>query len=193
MKTIIYTLLLVTITNTNLVAQTMEPDDGDHEQWEFVLEESGDILQLALPATGALISILKKDCEGTKQLAISYGTTIALTYALKHTIRKQRPEGRNRFDSFPSGHTSSAFSGASFIQRRYGWGYGIPAYVLASIVGISRMEAPDEYHDGWDVLAGAAIGIGSTYLFTKPYEEPRLEMGFSAGRELKMFRVRYRF
>ncbi len=193
MKALIYILSVIFITSNIVVAQTMEPDDGDHEQWEFVLEESGDILQLALPATGALISILKKDYEGTKQLAFSYGTTIALTYALKHTIHKQRPEGRNRFDSFPSGHTSSAFSGASFIQRRYGWGYGIPAYVLASIVGISRIEAPDGYHDKWDVLAGAAIGIGSTYLFTKPYEEPRLEMGFSASRDLKMLRVKYRF
>ncbi|MEQ9300935.1 MAG: phosphatase PAP2 family protein [Cyclobacteriaceae bacterium] len=193
MKALILILLLVAIANASLCAQTIEADDGDHEQWEFVLEESGDILQLALPASAALISILKKDFEGTKKLAFSYGTTLVLTYSLKHLVHKQRPEGRNRFDSFPSGHTSSAFSGASFIQRRYGWGYGIPAYVLASIVGISRMEAPDGYHDKWDVLAGAAIGIGSTYLFTKPYEEPRLEMGLSASRDFKMLRVKYRF
>lgn len=174
-------------------AQTSTDINQNGVYWPFLLEETGDVLQIALPASGALISILKKDYEGTKKLAFSYGTTLAITYALKGIIDKQRPGGRNRFDSFPSGHTSSAFSGASFIQRRYGWGYGAPAYLLAGLVGLSRVKGINHYHDGWDVLAGAIIGIGSTYIFCKPHEDPRFELNLASIGRSTRFSFRYRF
>lgn len=60
---------------------------------------------------------------------------------------------------------------AAFVQKRYGWEYGIPAYLLAGYVGYTRIEA--NKHDGWDVLAGAAIGVGMSYLFTKPYDKDK--------------------
>ncbi|MGB5371323.1 MAG: phosphatase PAP2 family protein, partial [Flavobacteriaceae bacterium] len=155
--------------------------------------DSGDILQFALPVSAGVISLIKKDYDGTKKLALSYGTTLAFTYTLKYTVHKQRPEGRYRFDSFPSGHTASAFSGASFIQRRYGWKYGWPAYFLACIVGVSRMEGPDGYHDIIDVVAGAAIGIGSTYIFTKPYSQKKITLGFSTRKDQSLLMISYKF
>ena len=175
------------------VSQNIDGIESKHERWEYLLEDTGDVLQLALPITAGIMTLAKKDYQGTKKLALSYGTTIALTYSLKHLTRKARPEERNRYDSFPSGHTSSAFSGASFIQRRYGWKYGGPAYVLATLVGISRTEAPDGYHDGWDVVAGAAIGIASTYLFTKPYQKEHFDLGFSAGNNTYVLTFKYKF
>jgi membrane-associated phospholipid phosphatase len=45
--------------------------------------------------------------------------------------------------------------------------YGIPAYALASYVGYTRVEA--KAHHPHDVVAGAGIGIISSYIFTKPY------------------------
>jgi membrane-associated phospholipid phosphatase len=54
------------------------------------------------------------------------------------------------------------------MRKRYGWIYGIPAYVAASFVGYSRVE--EKAHYAHDVLAGAAIGILSSYLFTTPYK-----------------------
>lgn len=162
-----------------------------HERWEYILEDTGDVLQIALPLSAGLATVFQKDYQGTKQLAFSYASTMALTYALKYTTKRQRPEGRNSYDSFPSGHTSSAFSGASFIQRRYGWKYGKYAYILAALTGVSRMEGPDGYHDIWDVLGGAAVGIGSTYLFTKPYENPKIEVSFSANKDMKLLTLRW--
>ncbi len=167
--------------------------DAGHEKWEYTLEDTGDILQIALPISAGIMTLIKKDYQGTKKLAFSYGTTLAITYSLKHLTNKPRPEGRNNFDSFPSGHTSSAFSGASFIQRRYGWKYGTYAYILATLVAISRTEAPNDYHDGWDVLAGAAVGIGSTYLFTKPYQREHFDIGFTGGNDTYLLTFKYKF
>ncbi|WP_051254099.1 phosphatase PAP2 family protein [Arenibacter latericius] len=172
------------------VAQDTE---GGHEKWEYVLEDTGDVLQLALPLSAGIMTLVHKDYQGTKKLAFSYATTLALTYSLKELTKKKRPEGRDLYDSFPSGHTSSAFSGASFIQRRYGWNYGIPAYLLATIVAVSRTEGPDGFHDFWDVFAGAAIGIGSTYLFTKPHQKKRVDLGFSRYKDNYSLRFTYSF
>lgn len=174
-------------------SQTLEPDDSQHEKWEYVLEDTGDVLQIALPLAAGMTTIFKKDWKGTKQFALSYGTGFLITHSLKKIIRKERPEGRNLFDAFPSGHTTSAFSGASFIQRRYGWKYGKWAYLLAALVGVSRMESPDGWHDIWDVLAGATVGIGSTYIFTKPYKNQQVKIGFNSYNGNYIIGLKYQF
>lgn len=167
--------------------------ESKHEKWEYVLEGTGDVLQLALPVAAGITTIVLKDWEGSKQFAFSYASSIVVTHALKKIVRKERPEDRNRFDAFPSGHTTSAFSGASFIQRRYGWKYGGPAYFLAAIVGVSRMEGPDGWHDIWDVAAGAAVGIGATYIFTTPYLKDKVEIGFASNNGNYRIGFKYKF
>ncbi len=186
--------ILICCIPTGVLSQTLTtPDQGGHEQWEFILEGAGDVFQVAIPVTAGMITLIKGDFTGTKQLAISYGTTLALTYSLKYIIRKRRPEGREQYDAFPSGHTASAFSGASFIQRRYGWKYGWIGYLLAGGVAVSRMEGPDGYHDFWDVLAGATVGIGSSYLFTNPYRDSAAEFSFRTGNDTFIFTFNYNF
>ena len=129
---------------------------------------SGDILVGALPAVALISTFIWKDGEqGTIQFTKILLSTMALTYVIKIHVKKERPNGEN-FNSFPSGHTSIAFSSAAFMQKRYGWKVGVPAYALAGCVGYSRIKA--NKHDGWDVLAGAVIGTGIGYLFTIPYK-----------------------
>jgi membrane-associated phospholipid phosphatase len=160
-----------------------------HTQKKTV-EKIGDITQLALPLTAGLSTLILKDNKGMNQFLKSYATTIALTYILKYTINKPRPENNGNY-SFPSGHTASAFSGASFIQRRYGWKYGVPAYALAVFTGFSRIEA--KKHDGYDVLAGSIIGIGSTYLFTTPYLKKHLELSSNKIDNTFLISIKYKF
>lgn len=131
------------------------------------VERVGDILQIVLPVSGAGIALSRGDKEGLKQLARSEALTLALTFGMKYTIPATRPDGGDH--SFPSGHTSISFSAAEFIRERYGWNHGIPAYVAASYAGYSRVDSKRHYTR--DVLAGAAIGIGSSLLFTEPYKD----------------------
>src|SRR5207247_9514252 len=76
--------------------------------------------------------------------------------------------------SFPSAHTSISFSAAEFMRERYGLEYGVPAYALASFVAYGRVESKQHY--AHDVIAGAAIGIASSYIFTKPYRGWQMEI-----------------
>lgn len=187
----IYVFVLVFLIQTSIFSQ--DNNTGTHEQWEYILEDTGDVLQIALPIIAGATTLIKKDWEGTKQFTLSYGTGFLVTHALKKIIKKKRPEGRNSFNAFPSGHTTSAFSGASFIQRRYGWKYGKWAYLGAITAGVSRMEGPDGWHDIWDVLGGALVGIGSTYLFTCPYTKDHLEISYTSKNNYYLLGVRYRF
>ena len=127
---------------------------------------SGDVLAMVTPLASLTTVLILQDWKGLKQGALTGVTTVGVTFALKYLIKKERPDFSDNH-SFPSMHTSVSFAGAAFIQRRYGWKWGIPAYAVASYVGWSRTYG--KKHDWWDVAAGAAIGIGSAYIFTRPF------------------------
>jgi membrane-associated phospholipid phosphatase len=130
------------------------------------IEQAGNFLELLLPATAGGLTLGFQDYQGSLQLAESMALSFGVTTLLKHTVEEQRPNGGS--ESFPSEHASISFSAAEFLRKRYGWEYGVPAYAAASFVAYSRVEAGQ--HHPRDVVAGAAIGIASSFIFTKPYK-----------------------
>ena len=129
---------------------------------------SGDILVSVLPASYMITTLSLQDWEGLKQGAFTGALMAGIGSGLKYLIDKERPDKSNN-KSFPSLHTGFSFAGATFIQRRYGWEWGIPAYAVATYVGWSRVYG--KKHDWVDVTTGAALGIGCAYLFTRPYNK----------------------
>ena len=111
---------------------------------------SGDVLAFVTPVASLTTVLVLQDWQGLKQGALAGVSTIGMTYALKYLIKKERPDGSDKH-SFPSMHTSVSFTGAAFIQRRYGWKWGIPAYAIASYVGWSRTYA--KKHDWREPLS----------------------------------------
>ena len=83
------------------------------------------------------------------------------TELLKVAVGRERPNGEDD-KSFPSGHTSNAFALAAVAERHYGWKLGVPAYLVASVVGASRIQQDKHYLS--DVVAGATLGyiVGRT-------------------------------
>ncbi len=155
---------MFTFTNCNLYSQKSN------------FELSGDILSIFIPASAFTSTLVlnNDNCDGSIQFAKSIGVAMITTYSLKYIINKKRPNGGSL--SFPSGHTMSAFTGAAFLQKRYGWKVGIPAYITASYVGWTRINA--NKHDYWDVLGGAIIGTISAYIFTKPFIRKHANISF---------------
>jgi hypothetical protein len=86
---------------------------------------------------------------------------LGYTELLKVAVGRERPNGQDN-KSFPSGHTSNAFALAAVAERHYGWKVGAPAYLLAGIVGVSRLH--EDKHWLSDVAAGATLGylVGRT-------------------------------
>lgn len=130
------------------------------------IEKAGDLIQIAIPTIAYGSTFLLDDKEGRNQFYKGLATNFIVTDALKYTINRTRPNGNDH--SFPSGHTSAAFQGASFIHKRYGFKYAFPAYLGAIFVGYSRVKASKHYTS--DVFAGAIIGTLSSWYFTKEYK-----------------------
>lgn len=154
------------------------------------VEKSGDIILVALPAAVAGTTLILNDRKGTWQFTKSFAMNAAVTIALKYGLNKRRPFDGG-YQAFPSGHTSITFQSAAFVHRRYGFKYSIPGYILAGWTGYSRVNATR--HDGYDVLAGAVVGIGSSFLFTTPYQREHMQLTFNSGEDHLMLGFIYKF
>lgn len=96
-------------------------------------------------------------------MTIILGTAYALmgitVNSLKTITKVQRPDNSS-FNSFPSGHTATAFMGAELLRREY-WDVspwiGVAGYAVAAGTGFFRMY--NNRHWLTDVVAGAGIGI----------------------------------
>lgn len=140
------------------------PAQADEKDWN----DAGTIARDALVVAALGLPVVKGDWDGALQAGGSIGATTLTTIALKEAFPTWRPDRSDR-KSFPSGHTSTSFAAAATLHNRYGWEVGLPAYAVASFVGVSRVEA--KKHRWGDVLAGAAIGVTAGHLITKKRDD----------------------
>ena len=130
---------------------------------------ASNVTALAVPMLAGMASLANNDWAGTQELLLSSGSAILAAEALKQGVHSTRPDGSDN-KSFPSAHTTLAFSAAAFLDRRYGEQYAAtwtPAlYGLAAFTGVARVEA--KKHHWVDVMAGGAIGYGSSRYWTQP-------------------------
>lgn len=135
--------------------------------------EYDDYLQYA-PAAAMLImkACGMKGRSSWGRMIVSDAFSVALMAAIvngtKYSVSTMRPDNSRR-NSFPSGHTATAFMAAHLLHKEYGdvspW-ISVGGYTVATAVGVSRML--NNRHWISDVLAGAGIGILSVefgYLF----------------------------
>ena len=105
--------------------------------------------------------------------ANSYIIMSGCVTGLKFLTKVERPDGSSN-NSFPSGHTATAFSGAEFLWQEYKdvniW-YGIAGYAVATGTGFFRIY--NGRHWLSDVAMGAGIGILSTKIayWMFPYQK----------------------
>ena len=106
-------------------------------------------------------------------IGVSIGVGAVITQAMKYSINRPRPitlndAGITAYESetdlsFPSGHTSLAFSTATALCMKYPKWYVIaPSALWACSVGYSRINLGVHYPS--DVIAGAIVGACSAYI-----------------------------
>lgn len=96
---------------------------------------------------------------------LAAGIMATAVNSMKYTIKRERPDG-SKNNSFPSGHTATAFMAATIMHREYGLTrsplYSIGGYTVATATAFSRQL--NNRHWLSDVLAGAGIGVLSAEL-----------------------------
>lgn len=141
--------------------------------WADASDIGRDLLVGAALGVPAVQGDWRGDLQAGGGMLVAGGTT----FALKELIHERRPD-RSDDKSFPSGHTSVSFAAAS-LEKRYGWQAGLPALLVASFVGVARVQADKHYVH--DVLAGALIGGASGFLLTSRHDD-RVRLTPWAGR-----------
>ncbi|MGL4632545.1 MAG: phosphatase PAP2 family protein [Leadbetterella sp.] len=110
----------------------------------------------------------------------SLGSSL-LSYGTKRIVKRKRPYEVNpdikpldspHTRSFPSGHTTSAFNLATNLALVYPkWYVIVPAYLYSGTIAYSRLHLGVHYPG--DVLAGAALGVGTSFLMNAITKEQK--------------------
>ena len=119
-------------------------------------------------ATGLQVMGVRGKSSAVRYLAssaMSFAIMAAIVNTIKFTVNQMRPDNSTR-NSFPSGHTATAFVAATILHKEYGltvspW-YSFAGYGVATATGVMRML--NNRHWMSDVFCGAGIGIMSTEL-----------------------------
>lgn len=136
---------------------------GFHYSYDDYLQYTPLAFMLALKAAGV------EGRSSWPRMLVSDAFSAALMAAtvnlIKSTNNTLRPDGSTR-NSFPSGHTATAFMAATMLHKEYGmtrspW-YSIAGYTVATATAIGRQL--NNRHWLSDVMVGAGIGILSTEL-----------------------------
>ncbi|MFD1255775.1 phosphatase PAP2 family protein [Mucilaginibacter terrae] len=157
------------------------PNSGaENPGWKFV-SNNAIYMSAATPLALMAVGMANHD-QKLKQVAFSTGVALIgntiITMGLKSSIQRQRPfvtfadkvmlQGNTSPTdySFPSGHTSTAFSVATSVSLAYPKWYVIaPSFAFASATAYSRMYRGAHYPS--DVLCGIVVGSGTAYLTNK--------------------------
>lgn len=132
------------------------------EQWQGLIggkQEWSNIAVYTLIGASVLTGILlpgegRNAWDETWTVAEANFASYLTTTVLKSSVSRLRPGHGTH--SFPSGHSSMAFTEATLMESNLGPVGGIPAYGLAAFTAFDRVESGRHYPS--DVLAGAAIG-----------------------------------
>lgn len=100
----------------------------------------------------------------TINIIVANAIGAAVFTTLKYTVKEERPDQSDDL-SFPSGHTSIAFTNAALLYYEYKdsnlW-YASSGFLFATATGVLRIANNKHYTS--DVLAGAGIGLASGLL-----------------------------
>ncbi|WP_254526882.1 MULTISPECIES: phosphatase PAP2 family protein [unclassified Sphingobacterium] len=168
-----YGILSLTSDDLKQLNRSTQYEIGEHQPDKIKLDNYTQYVPAIL--VYGLNAIGLKGKHNLKDRSIILGTSLLISSAVvlptKHLVREERPDGSNNL-SFPSGHTTTAFTTAHFMFREYQdeniW-LSLSGYPIAVFTGVYRIL--NDKHWVGDVVAGAGIGILSTevayWLFPK--------------------------
>lgn len=122
--------------------------------------------------------------------ATAYLTLAAVVNITKFSVGEMRPDTEMR-NSFPSGHTATAFTGAELVRAEYGLWPGISAYTVATAIAFLRLYNGRHWLN--DVVAGAGVGILSARVGYWMLPLYRRWLGWDDGNKMMAFSPSYNY
>jgi membrane-associated phospholipid phosphatase len=157
------------------IAKDINPRYPTSGYWRFTTN-SAYFISAGVPVGLLVTGISTKNKQLKKESLEAFGAIaieLLVSEPMKFSFNRLRPGEKYPTEifpyhklhgkSFPSGHSSLAFSAAASLSIQCKkWYITLPAYAWAASVGYSRVYLGEHYPS--DVIAGAAVGIGSAYL-----------------------------
>jgi hypothetical protein len=150
----------------------------DEGGWD---ETTSEAITYGMPALAFGITQWKGDKEGRNEWFWTLVATNVVHGGTKLAFKDhewgERPGSTHRY-SFPSGHAANGVAMSEFLLERYGWRYGVPAYLATGFVIWERLN--DEKHHERDIYVGSAIGfIAATWITEEYVPEKAKKAGLS--------------
>lgn len=133
----------------------MRAEYGDNRHMPTSLSKIGSVLGSGYPGVAIGVAQLLWDQPNGLITSRAILFTAASHFTIATIAGRERPNNGPR--SFPSGHTSTAFTIAGALAYEYGWWVGVPALATATFIGASRMA--DNAHWFSDTIAAAGLGL----------------------------------
>lgn len=151
---------------------------------------AGNIVTIALPVTAIGITLLHDDWRGLGEFAVSTTLTVGSAYVIRQIVRQRRPD-HSDFHSLTPPDVALVDSSADYLWSRYGWRYGIPAYLASAVVGYALT---DQKKNHWyDTLASGALAFGFNYAIVDRYRPGRYHVTAEAQPGGAMLRIAVNF
>ncbi len=181
-----------------------EPTGDETTKKEHNYREASNVTVFAAGALPVVLGLGKGRPEfAAKAMTVTHTLLLSnfIVTGMKYSVRRARPKARHNENlakgddalSFPSGHSSAAFAGATLVSLLFPqesiWTKAV-AYSLASFTAYARIAG--DKHFFVDVLTGSIIGSGSA-LLTVNLLEQRDEKDVSLVIEQDAIGLAYKF
>ncbi len=144
------------------------------------MRKAANIVTIALPITAIGVSLLHhRDWKGIGEFAVSAGLTVGSALIIRQIVRNQRPDHLGDFHSLTPPDLALADASSDYMWSRYGWRYGVPAYLASAFVSYALTDAKKNHW--YDTLATGALAFGFNYAIVDRYRPGRYHVSAEAA------------
>ncbi len=131
------------------------------------LRNAGSAITIALPVAAVGVSLLHDDdWKGIGEFAVSAGLSVGTAYLFREIVRERRPD-HSDFHTFTPPDVALSDASADYLWSRYGWRYGLPAYLGRAVVSYALTDSKKNHW--YDTFASGAIAFGFNYAIVDRY------------------------